>query len=97
MKFEWDEKKNATNILKHNVSFNESALIFSDPNVLSIFDEENSDIEDRWISLGRNPNGAIYVAVHTYRKNKNVEHIRIISARKAAKNEVKNYYMGCEK
>jgi len=77
MKFEWDEKKNSTNILKHSVSFSEVALIFADSGILSIFDEENSDLEDRWISLGRHPNGNLYVVVHTYRINNNREPLKI--------------------
>jgi hypothetical protein len=93
MKFEWDEKKNSTNLLKHNISFNDAALIFTDKNSLSLFDDENSELEDRWITIGQHPNGSIYVVVHTYRKFKNIENMRIISARKATKNEIKNYYM----
>ncbi len=92
MKFEWDENKNHKNLIKHGISFDEAALIFTDKNSLSIFDEDNSDQEERWITMGSHPNSAIYIVVHTYRKINNIEFIRIISARKATKNEMKQYF-----
>jgi len=92
MKFEWDETKNHKNILKHRISFEDAALIFTDKNSLSIYDEDNSEDEERWITMGVHPNNIIYVVVHTYRKVNNDENIRIISARKATKNEMKQYF-----
>lgn len=57
----------------------------------TIFDEEHSEDEDRWITIGEIPNNKILVVIHTYRKTKGKESVRIISARKAIKNEVKQY------
>ena len=92
MKFECDENKNHKNLLKHGISFENAALIFTDKNSLSIFDEYNPDDEERWITMGLHPNNAIFIVVHTYRKIINEEYIRIISARKATKYEMKQYF-----
>ena len=92
MKFEWDLLKAETNITKHNVSFENAALVFSDKDSLSIYDEEHSDREERWITLGRTSDGVLLVVVHTYRKVDKEEYIRIISARKAGKKEANQYY-----
>ena len=61
-------------------------------NSLSIFDEDNSANEDRWVTLGQLPDGEILVVVHTYKEFDGEEIIRIISARKATKNEIKQYF-----
>ncbi len=60
--------------------------------MLSIFDEENSGNEDRWITLGISRNRNIILVVHTYLvETKTETFIRIISARRATKNEEKQY------
>lgn len=92
MKFEWDENKNIENIRKHGVKFEDACYIFSDPYGLSKFDQEHSHDEDRWIMLARSPlNDRILVVVHTYREVEGREVVRIISARRATKNEAKVY------
>jgi uncharacterized DUF497 family protein len=68
MKFEWGENKNHKNILKHGISFKDAALIFTDKNSLSIYDEDNSEKEERWVTIGVHPNNNIYIVVHTYRR-----------------------------
>jgi len=92
MKFEWDENKDHKNILKHGISFEDAALIFSDKDSLSIYDEDNSEDEERWITMGVHPNDTIYIVIHTYRKVNHNEYARIISARKATKKEIKQYF-----
>lgn len=91
MKFEWDERKNQENIKKHGISFESAAYIFSDKDAISIFDEEHSDDEDRWITIGRIRNSTIVLVIHTERLRNHFEFIRIISARKANKAEIKEY------
>jgi uncharacterized protein len=88
MRFEWDPVKNASNIKKHKISFDEAVYVFLDKNALSIYDNIIIE-EDRWITLGIIPDGKTLVVVHTDRVN---DCIRIISARKATKNETKQYY-----
>jgi len=92
MKFEWDIQKEKINTQKHNVNFSEACLIFADKYSLNLFDIKHSIEEERWITMGQTPNGNILVVIHTYRDIEGEEVIRIISARKAEKNEIKQYY-----
>ncbi|MCC7119222.1 MAG: BrnT family toxin [Anaerolineales bacterium] len=90
--FEWDPIKEAQNIKKHGVSFQRAAQIFLDPFALTIFDEDHSENEDRWVTLGMENNDVLLVVVHTFRnEKKEFAVIRIISARKADKDEAKQY------
>lgn len=87
MKFEWDENKEKKNIIKHNVSFTEATEVFYDY-FASIFDDrEHSNDEKREILIGHTKNYKLLVVVFTERNNA----IRIISARKATKQEQKQY------
>ena len=90
--FEWNPRKAKTNYAKHKTSFELAATIFTDRNAVTIFDSDHSDEEDRWITMGIARNGNILTLVHTYNEidNDNVN-IRIISARKSTKNEIKQY------
>lgn len=90
--FEWDPNKAKTNILKHKIYFEDATSVFKDENAISIFDEEHSLDEDRWITIGMDLKTRTLVVVHTFISldNKNCN-IRIISARKATKNEQKIY------
>jgi len=92
VKFEWDPEKDKTNRNKHKVTFLEACYVFADKYMLTFFDEEHSEDEDRWITSGQIPNGKILVVNHTYRRIKGKESVRIISARKATKYEEKQYF-----
>jgi len=89
--FEWDNEKNGINQKKHSISFEEAKSVFYDDNAIQFWDEEHSDSEDRFLLLGRSSKMRILLIVHCYREQESV--IRIISARKATKNEIK-YYQG---
>lgn len=91
MKFEWNVKKTETNQKKHKVSFSEAALIFSDKDILSMYDEQHADTEERWISLGQTPKGKFLVVVHKFNEINGVEIVRLISARNATKKEIEQY------
>ena len=91
MKFEWDENKNQINIKKHGISFQESSTVFYDINAIEFYDNEHSQWEDRFLMLGVSDRFNLLLICHCYRENENI--IRIISARKATKNESK-YYKG---
>ena len=66
--------------------------MFLDPNALSLFDDQHSDEERRWITLGLDETGALLVISHTYHEDaENSARVRLISARKATKNETKQY------
>jgi len=91
MKFEWDEKKNIKNIRNHGLSFEEAAFAFSDIDAISVFDDEHSENEERWFTIGKIITHGVIVVVHTERIKGDYEFIRIISARKAEKYEEKEY------
>ncbi len=87
MEFEWDDAKAAINHRKHRVSFHEAATSFEDPLVIIFHDEEHSASEDRWIAIGISDRGRLLVVSHAYPEGR----MRIISARKATANEVREY------
>jgi len=87
--FGWDESKNQANKRKHGISFEEAKTVFYDESARIIHDPDHSDIEDRYILLGLSYKLRILVVVHAYKQNDEV--IRIISARKASKNEASYY------
>ena len=89
LRFEWDENKNEINKKKHGVSFDEAKTVFYDENALLISDPEHSQDEERFIILGLSKKANLLVVCHCLRASETV--IRIISARKATKNETKQY------
>ncbi|MCL2764281.1 MAG: BrnT family toxin [Treponema sp.] len=88
-RFEWNNRKNTANIKKHGVSFIEAAAVFHDPNRYEMLDQAHSYFEERWMVVGLS-SAAILKVCFTERYGA----IRIISARKADKNEEKRYLNG---
>nr|WP_234480571.1 BrnT family toxin [Paraburkholderia aspalathi] len=86
VRFEWDELKNQINIRKHGIDFRDAVDVFDHP-VLTAIDQREDYGEERWIALGWM---AAIVGVVVY-VERNADVIRIISARKATKHEVKRY------
>ncbi|HHD79395.1 MAG TPA: hypothetical protein ENK98_07175 [Epsilonproteobacteria bacterium] len=91
VKFEWDEKKNSSNIPKHHVSFEEAIEVFEDPLHISKLDHRFSYFEERWISIGATKNDKVLVVANIFFDDNGEEIIRIISARKANAKE-KDFY-----
>ncbi|MDR2569613.1 MAG: BrnT family toxin [Oscillospiraceae bacterium] len=89
MKFEWDESKNIINIQKHNVSFEEAMTVFKDIKAVLRYDKNDSETEDRFSIIGMSQLSKILIVCHCYRENDTI--IRIISARKPTKAEIKYY------
>ncbi|MCX5906902.1 MAG: BrnT family toxin [Deltaproteobacteria bacterium] len=90
--YEWDPVKAKQNQKKHQVSFQRAAEIFRDPLSISIPDDEHSLTEERWITMGEDSRKAILVVVHTFQAiDEKSSNIRIISARKATRKEMKHY------
>lgn len=83
--FEWDPSKDRLNQRKHGVAFADTFAVFEDPNALTLEGYEHG--EDRHVTVGMDCFGSILVVAYTWRD----EHIRIISARKATRSEVKHY------
>ena len=90
--FEWDPAKARSNRKKHRVSFELASSVFRDPNALSIFDIDHSGDEARWITLGMAATGTILVVHHTFTPvDQETTVIRLISSRKASKQEQQQY------
>ena len=87
--FEWDEQKNASNKVKHGISFEEACSVFQDSRALVIPDLDHSDDEERFIILGLSIKLNMLVVCHCYRDSEQI--IQIISARKATKTECSYY------
>lgn len=85
--FEWDDEKSKANLKKHDVDFDEAGTIFDDPLFITFLDEEHSSDEERYITIGLSSKQRLLMVAHTEREDT----IRIISARKATKNEEKFY------
>ncbi len=90
--FEWDKRKNATNVIKHGISFDEASTVFYDERAIMFDDPEHSFDEERFLLLGMSSLANICIVCHCYRQSDMV--IRIISARKATKVEVQRYAEG---
>lgn len=86
MEFEWDERKNRINILKHGIDFADAIDVFNHP-VLTAFDGREDYGEERWIAPGW-MRTIMAVVVYVERCG---PVIRIVSARKATKHEAKRY------
>lgn len=89
MLFEWDDDKDESNQQKHGISFDTATRVFSDPFLITV--EDDSSEEQRWRSIGSINHIHVLLVVHTYRDEDGEEIIRIISARKLSKGEVKKY------
>lgn len=89
LRFEWDERKAATNAKKHGVSFEEARSVFFDERARLIDDPDHSENEERFVLLGLGSSLRLLLVCHCYRTAGNV--IRIISARKATARESKSY------
>ena len=90
--FEWDPVKAKENLRKHGITFERAAELFLDPLTVSVLDEEHSEAEERWVSIGRDSHGRFLVLVHTFSEVSAQEcRIRIISVRKDTKREARQY------
>jgi uncharacterized DUF497 family protein len=87
--FEWDEGKSRANRTKHGVSFEEARSAFMDEYARVLPDEEHSEDEERFLLLGMSILLRIIVVCHCLRRKDEV--IRIISARKADRDEQDQY------
>jgi len=85
--FEWDTRKAARNVERHQVSFEEAATVFDDPLFITFVDEEHSLDEERYITLGQSSRGRLLMLAHTEREGR----VRLISAREATEKEEQFY------
>ncbi len=87
MEIEFDPAKAEKNLTKHGISFEEAASALLDPMALG-FEDHDAEGESRWILLGMSSQTRLLTVVYTLRGG---ERIRLISARKATRNEAKQY------
>lgn len=82
----WNDKKAQVNLKKHGVSFEEAATVLFADNTIELEDVRHN--EQRFIVIGFSTHPRLLTVVYAY---KHEDEIRIISARKATKNEAKKY------
>jgi len=87
VKFEWDPKKAASNLSKHRVAFEEGLTVFADPLAKIFYDEDHSIDEQREIIIGHSVKHRLLLVCFAVRQGS----IRIFGARKATKQERKDY------
>ena len=90
VRFEWDPEKEARNLRKHGVSFEEASTVFGDALAGTILDPRHSEFEVRFVTMGMSSGGQLLVVAHTDED----ESIRIISARVATGHERRRYESG---
>jgi uncharacterized protein len=84
--FEWDDAKAVANEAKHGVDFALATLVFNDPFAIEFLDDREDYDENRFIRIGI-AQGVVLTVVHTER----AERIRLISARRATRQEQDEY------
>lgn len=90
MEFEWNPDKAKLNLEKHGISFQEATTVFNDPLSVTFPDPDHSIGENRYVIIGVSQFGQLLVVSHTDRGEK----VRIISARKATRQERRFYEEG---
>lgn len=85
--FEWNEDKSILNHNKHNVTFEEAISVWNDEFAALFYDDRHSEFEERFLFIGYSNKNNLLIISFTERDNR----IRIISARKATKNERKRH------
>ncbi|MGL4377315.1 MAG: BrnT family toxin [Microcoleaceae cyanobacterium] len=90
MEFEWNPDKATGNLEKHGISFQEAVTVFNDPLSITFPDPNHSIGESRYIIIGISRFGQLLIVAHTDR----LERVRIISARKATRQEQRFYEEG---
>jgi len=89
LRFEWDSKKNNANQRKHGVSFEEAQTVFLDDRALLTEDPDEDERDNRFVLIGLSSALRTLVVCHCYREEDSV--IRIISARRAHREERRDY------
>ncbi len=88
MAYQWDREKAIANLRKHGIDFADATFVLSDDLAITISDERFD--EERFVTIGVDALGRILVVVYTLRHGE----IRLISARKATRQEQQQYQEG---
>ena len=92
VRFEWEKRKDLSNFRNHGVVFDEAKTVFYDENAIEFYDEDHSLKEVRFLMIGLSSKLRILLVSYAVMEGKNEDIIRIISSRKATKNEQKIYF-----
>ncbi|MFN7901652.1 MAG: BrnT family toxin [Holosporales bacterium] len=90
--YEWDEEKNLYNIAKHGIDFAVAKRIFEEA-IITKADTRRDYGEPRFVSIGTIGDSVVVVVVYTQRNN----HVRLISARRASRQERMLYNVALQK
>ena len=93
---DWDPAKAAANFRKHGVSFDVAATALFDPLAVTTPDEAHSETEERLSTTGHTSEGLLTVVIHTWKEIGSTARVRIISARRATRQEKAKYYEGTQ-
>jgi uncharacterized DUF497 family protein len=87
LSFEFDPDKAAANLKKHGVSFDEAATVFNDPLSSTLPDDQHSNDENRFITVGMSIKQRLLFVVYTETDSR----IRLIGARPVTAVEREQY------
>lgn len=96
MKFDWDDEKARANELKHGIAFDVAIKVFDDLDAISGLDRV-VDGEMRWRTVGRIGFTTILFVGHTWVDDDGEIYVRVITARRATRHEIKGYEAGDER
>lgn len=96
LEFSWDDEKARQNRSKHGIAFDVAMRAFSDPKAIAEMDRV-VDGEERWRTIGRVGSATVLFVAHTWTTDDGQVFVRIISARKADRYEVRAYERGDER
>ena len=90
VRFDWDESKDQSNFRKHGIHFAIAIRVFEDPDYVTEQDREVDD-EERWLTIGWAGDVMLVAVAHTVEDEDEDLVVRIISARKATRQERRRY------
>ena len=91
LRFEWDPAKARSNQREHDVSLEDAIHVFDDPHALFELDRADESRELRWHAIGLIAEAVVVLVAHTIRENAEDEIVRLISARRATRQERRRY------
>ncbi|MGZ8487268.1 MAG: BrnT family toxin [Candidatus Binatia bacterium] len=95
LEFEWDANKARLNLRRHGISFAEAKTVFNDPLLVTFSDDDHSEDEERFISIGLSGFNNVLLVVHTEHETMaDLVSVRIISCRNATASERRIYEEG---
>lgn len=92
VRFEWDRKKDIANFRNYGIAFEEAKTVFYDENAIEFYDQDHSLRENRYLMIGLSSKLRILLVSYTVSEGKDEDVIRIITSRKATRNEQKIYF-----